>query len=62
MPKSFRRAFFRFIANMGYIFAKKTNKIIKTNLDFVYDNNLSNEEIKQIQKYSYFRWFYGYNL
>ena len=54
MPKSFRRAFFRFIANMGYIFAKKTNKIIKTNLDFVYDNSLSNEEINQIQKYSYF--------
>ena len=37
MPKSLRRAFFRFLANMGYLFARKTNKVIKTNLDFVYN-------------------------
>jgi len=54
MPKSLRRAFFRFLANMGYLFARKTNKVIKTNLDFVYNNSLSKEEITQIQKYSYF--------
>ena len=54
LPKSLRRAFFRFIANMGYIFAKKTNRIIKTNLDFVFKNSLSSNEIKKIQKYSYF--------
>jgi KDO2-lipid IV(A) lauroyltransferase len=54
LPKSLRRAFFRFIANMGYIFAKKTNRIIKTNLDFVFKNSLSSNEIKEIQKYSYF--------
>ena len=29
LPKSLRRAFFRFLANMGYLFAKKTNRIIK---------------------------------
>ncbi len=54
MPKSLRRAFFRFLANMGYLFARRTNKVIKTNLDFVYNNSLSKEEITQIQKYSYF--------
>ena len=54
LPKSLRRAFFKFIAYMGYLFAKKTNNIIKANLDFVYNNSLSKEEIKEIQKYSYF--------
>ena len=54
LPKSFRRAFFRFLANMGYLFAKKTNRIIETNLNFVFENSLSKDEIKQIQKYSYF--------
>ena len=53
-PKSLRRAFFRFLANMGYLFAKKTNRIIETNLNFVFENSLSKDEIKQIQKYSYF--------
>ena len=54
LPKSLRRAFFRFVANLGYLFAKKTNRIIKTNLDFVFENSLSSNEIKDIQKYSYF--------
>lgn len=54
LPKSVRRAFFRFVANLGYMFAKKTNRIIKTNLAFVFGNSLSSNEIKEIQKYSYF--------
>ena len=54
LPQSLRRAFFRFIANLAYIFARKTNKIIETNLNFVFENSLSQNEIKDIQKYSYF--------
>jgi len=54
LPKSFRRAFFRFIASCGYFFAKKTNKIIETNLNFVFNHSLAKEEIRRIQKYSYF--------
>ena len=50
MPKFLRRAFFRFIATCGYLFAKKTNRIIKTNLDFIFGNTLSDLEIKEIQK------------
>lgn len=53
-PKSLRRGFFRIIANLGYIFAKKTNKIIEANLNLVFENSLSKNEIKEIQKYSYF--------
>lgn len=54
MPRSLRRGFFRFIATCGYLFAKKTNEIIKTNLNFIFDNSLSDTQIKEIQKYSYF--------
>ncbi|MBP7741955.1 MAG: hypothetical protein KA073_01115 [Aliarcobacter sp.] len=54
LPKSIRRAFFRFIANCGYFFAKDTNRIIKTNLNFVFNNSLDKKEIQKIQKYSYF--------
>ena len=54
LPKSIRRSFFKLIAFLAYVFAKKTNNIIKTNLNFVYQNTLSNNEIKDIQKYSYF--------
>ena len=54
MPKSLRRSFFRGIANLTYLFAKKTNKIIESNLKLVYGKSLSKDEIKSIQKYSYF--------
>ncbi|WP_041654886.1 hypothetical protein [Arcobacter sp. L] len=54
LPQSVRRSFFRFVAYCGYLFAKNTNKIIETNLNFVFNNSLSNDEIKSIQKYSYF--------
>ena len=54
LPKSLRRAFFRFIAYIAYLSAGKTNRIIKSNLDFVFDNSLDEDEIKKIQKYSYF--------
>lgn len=54
MPKFLRRSFFRGIANLTYLFAKKTNKIIESNLKLVYGKSLSKDEIKSIQKYSYF--------
>lgn len=54
LPKSLRRSFFKSIAYCGYLFAKKTNKTIETNLNFVFNNSLSKDEIRDIQKYSYF--------
>ena len=54
LPKKIRRAFFFLLSRIVYLFANKTNKIIKANLDFVYDGKLSEKEIKEIQKYSYF--------
>ncbi|WP_421717217.1 lipid A biosynthesis lauroyl acyltransferase [Arcobacter arenosus] len=54
LPKKLRRGFFFILSRVVYFFARGTNKIIKANLDLVFDKKLSNEEIKEIQKYSYF--------
>ncbi|WP_121628825.1 lipid A biosynthesis lauroyl acyltransferase [Poseidonibacter antarcticus] len=53
-PKFIRRGFFRFLSALAYLFANKTNKIIKTNLKFIFNDKISEKEIKEIQKYSYF--------
>lgn len=53
-PKFIRRGFFRLLASLAYLFANKTNKIIKTNLKFIFNDKISEKEIKEIQKYSYF--------
>ncbi|UTJ05677.1 hypothetical protein [Arcobacter roscoffensis] len=53
-PKVLRRGFFKFIANTAYLFASNTNRIIKTNLDLVFDGKIEEKELKEIQKYSYF--------
>lgn len=54
LPKTIRRGFFLYLSKLAYIFGKRTNKIIKANLDLVFDKKLSNEEIIKIQKYSYY--------
>ena len=58
LPKRIRRGFFFYLSRIVYFFAKKTNRIIKANLDLVFDGNyqkkLNYDEIKKIQKYSYY--------
>ena len=53
-PRSIRRGFFRFLALIAYLFASKTNRIIKSNLRLIFNDKLTEKEIKEIQKYSYF--------
>jgi len=53
-PSFLRRGFFKLIANSAYLFASKTNRIIKANLRLVYGDKISEDEIKLVQKYSYF--------
>jgi len=54
MPKFLRRNFFYILSRVAYFCAKRTNNIIKNNLNFVFKNKLKNDEIKAIQKYTYF--------
>lgn len=59
LPVSSRRGFFRFLAKIAYSFSSKTNQIIETNLNFVFDGKnekfkkLDKNEIEEIKRYSY---------
>lgn len=54
IPQSFRRAFFKSISTLAYLFARNTNRIIKSNVDLVFNGTINDKELKEIQKYSYF--------
>lgn len=54
LPTSVRRAFFKSLAQIAYLFASNTNKIIETNLNFVFNKKIEKKEIEKIKKYSYF--------
>ncbi|XPV69590.1 MAG: hypothetical protein ACNI25_03230 [Halarcobacter sp.] len=53
LPQKLRRAILLLFSKIVYLFAAKTNSIIKANLKFVY-KDISEDDIKKIQKYSYF--------
>ncbi len=53
-PRFLRRGFFKVLGTLAYLSASKTNRIIEKNLEFVFEDKLSVEEIKEIKKYSYF--------
>ena len=56
-PKSIRRKFFEFLGYLTYLVYTKNKKIIEANLNYIYDNNISKEKIKQIQKECYRKLF-----
>jgi len=53
LPKSARKNFFVFLAFIGYISSKKYRNIVRQNLNYAFDNTMSEEEIKAITKYSF---------
>ncbi|QCD52071.1 lipid A biosynthesis lauroyl acyltransferase [Campylobacter sp. RM16192] len=53
LPDFLLSPFLDLIANLFYKFDKKHNKIIMANLDFAYENELTNEQKKQIAKNVY---------
>jgi len=53
LPKSFRKNFFLFLANIAYIVSANSRKTVKQNLQFAFDNTLDEKEIKEITKYSF---------
>ena len=53
LPRSVRKAFFSSLATMAYYLASKHRKIVRQNLNFCFDNKMSDEEIKAITKYSF---------
>jgi len=53
LPKNARKNFFVFLAFIGYISSKKYRNIVKQNLNYAFDNSMSEAEIKTITKYSF---------
>ena len=53
LPKGARKSFFTFLAFVAYHVASKHRKIVRNNLNFAFDSNMSEEEIIAITKYSF---------
>jgi len=53
LPASWRLGFFSFIGKIAYYGSKKYRRISHQNLDFVFDNKLSEKEKVEITKYAF---------
>jgi len=53
LPPKLRKAFFVLLAKIGYLASKKYRNIVRQNLNYAFDNSLSEDEIKEITKYSF---------
>lgn len=53
LPKNVRKSFFSALATIAYHLAKKHRNIVRQNLNFCFDNKMSEEEVKSITKYSF---------
>ena len=53
LPRNVRKNFFLSLASIAYYLSAKSRRTVKQNLDFVFDGKMSDEEIKNITKYSF---------
>lgn len=53
LPKKIRKGFFLFLASLAYYLSAKSRRTVKQNLNFAFNNTKSDEEIKEITKYSF---------
>ncbi len=52
LPKKLRKSFFLLLAYLAYYLSAKSRKTVKQNLNFAFNNTLSDKKIKDITKYS----------
>jgi len=53
LPSSWRKGFFTSLAALAHLFARSRNKVIQENLAFAFNNNLSDTEKGEIERYCY---------
>ena len=53
LPSSWRKAFFASLANIGYYASSRYRKVSYQNLNFLFQDTLSEEEKKEITKYAF---------
>jgi len=60
LPRAARKAFFTLLAFIGYKTAKKYRRIVKQNLNYAFDNSMSEKEIDTITRYSFKNLLYNF--
>ena len=60
LPHRARKAFFTFLAFIGYKTSKKYRRIVKQNLNYAFDNSMSEAEIDKITRYSFKNLLYNF--
>ncbi len=60
VPHKARKAFFTFLAFIGYKSSKKYRRIVKQNLNYAFDNTMSEEDIDKITRYSFKNLLYNF--
>ena len=53
LPKKMRKGFFLLLAFLAYHLSAKSRRTVRQNLNFVFNNTKSEQEIKEITKYSF---------
>ncbi|WP_455756809.1 lipid A biosynthesis lauroyl acyltransferase [Sulfurimonas sp.] len=53
LPKSWRKNFFSFLANIGYYISKRYRNVSHQNLDFIFKDKMSVDEKEKITKYAF---------
>lgn len=53
LPKSWRKGFFASLATLGYYSSSRYRKVSFNNLDFLFNNSMSENEKKEITKYAF---------
>jgi KDO2-lipid IV(A) lauroyltransferase len=60
LPSGMRKSFFTFLALIGYLISKKYRNVVRANLNYAFDNSMSEEEITKITKYSFKNLLYNF--
>jgi len=60
LPHTARKAFFTFLAFIGYKASKKYRRIVRQNLNYSFDNTMDEEEIDKITRYSFKNLLYNF--
>jgi len=53
LPKGWRKAFFSLLASIAYYSSPRSRRIVKQNLNFAFDEKMSEDEIDSITRYSF---------
>ncbi|SFV68145.1 Lipid A biosynthesis lauroyl acyltransferase [hydrothermal vent metagenome] len=60
LPAKVRKSFFTLLAFIGYTISKRYRNVVRANLNYVFDNSMSEEEITEITKYSFKNLMYNF--